>query len=418
MNLKYEVGQKVPVIHSSPVFQTETILNISVGKSGAKYGTSSGAYTEDELDNFAKTEGKPAEAATFDWDAFKAGKIAVHCDTEEKAKAFLKECEERGYKWGHSGSPLTSEANWGKNICYSIYASTFGICTTNWHKKHGYTVIDYPFSEQQEQPVKRPVMVTMDILEKLGACEDGKVMFQRYFPGGGELEKVIRKAYEVDDGDDAIWLDVRRYQIKAMQGKQEPVKLYCVKDFRNELIKGKVYEFDGHQVNYEHTNCFHAKDFDAWKSGDPGYSACLVPLVKRPAKVGEWVLSTKGTCCTEKGKIYSVLESPWRLKDDSIRVMEHGAGGVLQSCDYLVLDGYSPEPEKEPEPEYYSGKVVCIFSDDRFTVGKVYEFVNGRVTDNDGDLRPADGEKHFVSVDEWNSSCYGTLAAKFIEFKG
>ena len=35
----------------------------------------------------------------FNWEGFKNGKIAVHCDTEEKAKDFVKECYKYGIKW-------------------------------------------------------------------------------------------------------------------------------------------------------------------------------------------------------------------------------------------------------------------------------------------------------------------------------
>jgi hypothetical protein len=40
-----------------------------------------------------------AHSGSIDWEGFKSGKFAVHCDTEEKAKAFLKECDEQGIKW-------------------------------------------------------------------------------------------------------------------------------------------------------------------------------------------------------------------------------------------------------------------------------------------------------------------------------
>ena len=82
--------------------------------------------------------------------------------------------------------------------------------------------------------------------------------------------------------------------------------------------------------------------------------------------------------------------------------------------EYLVLDGYHPEPE----PEYFSGKVVCVSSGDScFTVGKMYEFINGEIKDDDGDERPVYADQHFKSVDEWNSE-YGMPIARFIEFKG
>lgn len=41
------------------------------------------------------------------------------------------------------------------------------------------------------------------------------------------------------------------------------------------------------------------------------------------------------------------------------------------------------------KPKYYSGKVVCTYKDvdaDCYTVGKIYEFVNGTVVDDDGDV--------------------------------
>lgn len=44
----------------------------------------------------------------------------------------------------------------------------------------------------------------------------------------------------------------------------------------------------------------------------------------------------------------------------------------------------------KPQLKYYSGKVVCTCNNadaDSFTVGKIYEFVNGTVVDDDGDVR-------------------------------
>jgi hypothetical protein len=57
-----------------------------------------------------KEESEPTKPL-FDWDAFKSGKIAVHCDTEEKAKAFLAECEQRGLRW-HDGQLPTKINPW------------------------------------------------------------------------------------------------------------------------------------------------------------------------------------------------------------------------------------------------------------------------------------------------------------------
>ena len=51
------------------------------------------------------------------------------------------------------------------------------------------------------------------------------------------------------------------------------------------------------------------------------------------------------------------------------------------------LTGYKPESEPEPtitrEPEYYSGKVICVKSRGSFTVGKVYIIKDGILIDDE-----------------------------------
>lgn len=55
-------------------------------------------------------------------------KIAVHCDTEEKARSFLKECKKKKIKWA-DGNKLTSQSYWEaykKDTCYKI--ENYGVC--------------------------------------------------------------------------------------------------------------------------------------------------------------------------------------------------------------------------------------------------------------------------------------------------
>ena len=42
----------------------------------------------------------------------------------------------------------------------------------------------------------------------------------------------------------------------------------------------------------------------------------------------------------------------------------------------------------EKEPKYFNGKVVCVYEELGFTVGKIYEFVNGQCLDDQKTLRP------------------------------
>lgn len=133
--------------------------------------------------------------------------------------------------------------------------------------------------------------------------------------------------------------------------EQEPIKLYCTEDWAGGSIKkGKVYEFDGHRVNYDGLECVRAGDFEDWKRRDPGFSERLVPLVSRPAKVGEWVYITEGKA---KGVIGEVLDidhagvplvrhrDVWGMFADQ-NGMELTRFSISQ---YLVLDGYHPKPE-------------------------------------------------------------------------
>lgn len=130
--------------------------------------------------------------------------------------------------------------------------------------------------------------------------------------------------------------------------------------------------------------------------------------VKRPAKVGEWVKFIK--------------DHGGELTPGSIHRVEFECDGTLCftcncicSChdQYVVLEGYTPEPEK---PKYYNGKVVCVdlngLNLDSYTVGKVYAIVDGVLTNDKGKkINPRNPVKSF---DEW---CKFS-SSKFIEFKG
>lgn len=70
-----------------------------------------------------------------------------------------------------------------------------------------------------------------------------------------------------------------------------------------------------------------------------------------------------------------------------------------------------------PEPEYYSGKVVCVESNGDFTVGKLYEFKDGKVVDDNGNMRPMSGDR-VTTLEDWNSNKERSRLARFIEFKG
>ena len=218
-------------------------------------------------------------------------------------------------------------------------------------------------------------------------------------------------------------------QDKPTQEKQEPIKLYCVKDSifgEADFTEGDVCTFnpsvgalelpDGSWLGYG----VKPRSYDDWKADNPFHAACLVPLVKRPAKVGEWVLLDHGDCFrkNKQGDIVKVVDAPSNtttfcfISDPTLEYI----GGIcvcFESNYSYVLDGYHPAPEPEPEPKYWSGKVVCVKTDGFFTVGKVYEFHDGIVKSDTGNLYNRD--EPIKSLEELND---GTWNPEFIEFKG
>lgn len=96
------------------------------------------------------------------------------------------------------------------------------------------------------------------------------------------------------------------------------------------------------------------------------------------------VITTDGKITTaklyENNKVTKTAEAKCCPED----TFDFNVGAEI-AFNQLVSKPCGTEP---PKPKYYNGKVVCVKSDGFFTVGKVYEFINGRVKDNDGVARP------------------------------
>lgn len=110
-------------------------------------------------DEFAVKEIEVAHSASIDWEGFKAGKFAVHCDIEEKAKAFLKECDTHGIEW--EGRYKASEISYNANYpCYHcsngyLYHDRRSFCEI----RKNIPIIDYATSKSTVKEVKRPAKV-------------------------------------------------------------------------------------------------------------------------------------------------------------------------------------------------------------------------------------------------------------------
>lgn len=115
--------------------------------------------------------------------------------------------------------------------------------------------------------------------------------------------------------------------------KDEAVKLYCVEPLIEWLTKGRVYESVDGFVCVDDGNRY----VDCIMRSD-GY---LVPLVKRLAKVGEWVVCINGKVgCARTHKDTPVKVIGIRPNGDIFASFANGAS-LVWLCEYLVLDGFS-----------------------------------------------------------------------------
>lgn len=207
---------------------------------------------------------------------------------------------------------------------------------------------------------------------------------------------------------------------KPKEAKPEPVKLYCVKEYEpgEFLTRGKVYEIphDGGFIPFD----------DGWRDmisfaetrlcGELVVPTYLVPLVSRPAKVGEWVYVLK-----DNGGLV-IPGSVWKVRgmDRGGLNIENERGGYrLDHSNYLVLSGYDGRYEEQEKPTYYNGKVVCVKNtwdgtDEFFTPGKVYEFKNGVIQSNTN----GKGYNWTTPIKSLNEITAETWGTSFIEYKG
>jgi len=125
----------------------------------------------------------------------------------------------------------------------------------------------------------------------------------------------------------------------AIEPTPESMKLYCVKDYKpgEWCTKGKIYEMDAKGlITFD----------DGWRDDISCFEDTLIPLVHRPAKVGEWVIPDDKWFTNRK----LLNKSPFKVcfVDSGgdvwlgvIEGMERCAG--TSDNEYLVLYGYTGE---------------------------------------------------------------------------
>lgn len=183
--------------------------------------------------------------------------------------------------------------------------------------------------------------LTLVPLPKIVITTDGKTTLARLYDGKKIIKTAEAKCHPEDEFDFAIGANLAFERLMGFEPyaepRQEPVKLYCVKA-SGWLTPGKIYESVDGWINTDNGE----RHIDTVMR-ENGY---LYPLVKRKAKVGEWVLPPDDWCAlqmAEKG-IYKVVNEindkyyDLAISNDKLLCMG-------EYRDYLVLDGYKPESE-------------------------------------------------------------------------
>lgn len=200
------------------------------------------------------------------------------------------------------------------------------------------------------------IVVTTDGKTTLARLFDGKKMVKRAeakcapsdtfnFNTGANLA-FNRLVYGIDYNPQDVAVKAKT---APSESKQEPVKLYCVKKVASFYKRGGVYETDaGGYMHMEGriSSCTYSSTDDFF-GAHPQLKGSLVPLVRRPAKVGEWVyIDDPGFKWHGKiGKILGIGDGTYRIKHEAAWSDQGGGMEITNtsngtSATFLVLDGY------------------------------------------------------------------------------
>ncbi|NFT02247.1 hypothetical protein FDF18_02710 [Clostridium sporogenes] len=105
----------------------------------------------------------------FDWEGFKNNDFAVLCDTEEKAKDFLKECYKRGLSWSDGKSAENYIYYKGYDTCYTYNFNNWEhlqYSSKSFYLDNGYKVIEWEIENKIDYDREYNIMEIMEFPEE------------------------------------------------------------------------------------------------------------------------------------------------------------------------------------------------------------------------------------------------------------
>lgn len=199
--------------------------------------------------------------------------------------------------------------------------------------------------ESDMKPYKPTIMP-----QKIVITTDGKTTLARLFDGKTMVKRAEAKCAPSDTFDFGVGAELAVKRLMGVRGnpvtepvkESEPVKLYCVKSYTpgEWITEGKTYELDADgKIRFDDG---YSTDFNSIGENALMRSG-LVPLVRRPAKVGEWVYienPRKHDPYVSEGSIYKIDGVSMSLPFPYLSLRN-----AFGEDEYLVLDGYHGDSE-------------------------------------------------------------------------
>lgn len=284
------------------------------------------------------------DTPSFDWTSFKSGKFAVHCDTEEKAREFLKEAGEHDVRW-NSGEITSKRFIWiyREQTCYKTWPEKGqGLLQSRANDADLPKIIDYAPSKPTVKEVKRPAnvgewikIVNSDVRDK--RTNNGEI-YEVVLSSPGRGVRVKHPSY----GKIGLW----EYE-------------YVVLD------------------NYTPDTT----PIDSNPEPEQPISSSGMREVKRPAKSGEYVKvvnafnipETDGKDEYANGDVLKIIRVTGSQARYAEGMADDGKDHVLLHSEYVVLENfdYSVFPKNEPFKKAKIGDKIKVVKDATYHVPKI-----------------------------------------------
>lgn len=424
---QYKAGDKVkiignahPITHFAPVGSVQKV--IAVHSFGVDVEHQGQTVSFADIEPYAE----PQEKGAFDWDAFKAGKVAVECKTEESKNLFLRDCEKQlpDLRW-HSGDKPTSR-DYPAPLVFQCKDGTMGRGAYGGVQPIDYAIPETPAKTEPTAPVKLYCVKDYQSTKRGDICT--------FDPSYGAVKR--------PDGQSWGNNQPRSYEEWVEANSDRAEYLYPLVS-----RPAKVGEW-----------VYIVKDYDGVNVGDVRLVVEAPDLktgrVYVRAKAKTTYTGTVGGFVTllDMGREYLVLDSydgRYEQKDEPTFTVTREQIASLGACsgglawfdkrhsdgkaDFGKLvkeaeeDGRSGdaawlrnrEAKLKEAPKGWNGKVVCVeraIAVCKFwTIGKVYEFKNG-FTICDNGTRSPESSGPIESFQDLTSRY--AAAGKFIEYKG